>query len=168
VTPPVTAPQRARLCPRDSFPMELDRHLARECIEAGWLPVLLYRCANGHSYREQTEAPHTPIKDQGGKACAVCGLPLTPLKGRWVMGGRKYHAGACAVFASRERSTWCNQHPDEPFVLEHQPWYRGAVTPLAPLPDPLPPLDPLAGACGRAWWEGWARVYGYGVEGPGA
>jgi len=156
VSKPGIPTQRPRLCPRCGFELVLDLETARTSIDAGWPAVELYTCRLGHSQRVwPIEAPMRPW-DLNVHACAVCGRPLPPLKDRYAIGGRKYHAGPCTVFASRERTTWSNRHRDLPFVLEAMPWYKGPLAPVVP----LPPLDPLAGRMPRDWAAGWRRVYG--------
>jgi hypothetical protein len=149
------ASQRARLCPKDSFPMELDRELAQASFDAGWPVVELYVCRLGHSHRDWPEAAPRAERSSGPRPCAWCGLPLPPLKGGG-LGSRKYHVGVCTSGASRERSQWCWHHPLETFVLERAWWYKGPLARRAP----LAPLDPLGGRMPRDWADGWARVHG--------
>ena len=150
----MTAAQRP--CPLDGFAMILDLETARTAVDAGWPAVELYRCANGHSHRVWPAEVPKRRWHMGARACAVCGGPLPPLKGRFAVGCRKYHPGQCMVFASRERTRWCQAHPGERFVLEAQPWYRGPCAPR----EPLALLDPLAGRMPRDWAAGWGRSYG--------
>lgn len=144
-----------RLCEVDGFELVLDLETARAAVDAGWPAVEMWVCRMGHSHRVWPE--ETPKRRwHGTRPCAVCGGPLPPLKDRHSLGTRRYHAGPCTVFASRERTTWTNRHPGEPFVLERQSWYRGPLATMVP----LPPLDPLAGRLPRVWLEGWCHAYG--------
>ena len=153
-----------RRCALDGFELRLDVETARAAVDSGWPAVELWTCRLGHSKRVWPVEVPTRRWHTGDRACAVCGGPLPPLKDHSVLGSRKYHAGPCTVFASRERTTWSNRRPGVPFVLEAMPWYKG---PLAPV-MPLPPLDPLAGRMPRDWADGWGRSYGEGGAGEAA
>lgn len=143
-----------RICPRDGFEMILDVETARTAAEAGYPAVELYSCRLGHSLRvwEPDELAARRQARQGRRPCAVCGLWLPENSGR-----RGVHVGECTRFRNRAYVEFTKAHPGEPFLLEAQPWYRGI---LAPLPAPLPPLDPLAGRIPTDWAEGYLRLYG--------
>lgn len=155
MTAPHIGSQRPRLCPRDNFELVLDHEIVRTSIDAGWPAVALFRCRLGHSVREwPAEARHGWTGRQ--KPCAVCGRLLPIASGYGGSGGRKYHAGACAATAFRERQRWSARHPGQVFLLELAPWYRGPLY----LARPLSPLDPLAGRMPREWADGWLRGHG--------
>jgi hypothetical protein len=156
VTGPDIAPQAPRLCQYDGFELVLDVETARRAVEAGWPVVELYVCRNGHSVRVwgPDALALRRAERRGRKPCAVCGLWLPMAK----KGDRRHvHDGACQRFKEKAYRAWTKANPGKLFFIEEQPWYRGIH---APLPEPLPPLDPLAGGMPWTWSEGWARIYG--------
>ena len=154
MTDPDTGSQQPRLCPRDGFVLVLDDVIARTSIDAGWPAVELLRCRLGHSVR--ADAPHLrtgPTPKRPAPLCPACGAVVPRAKGS----SRKMCSDRCSRFVAGQRSKAYQR--GEAFVLEAQPWYRGAVTAYQ-RPTPLPPLGPLAGRIPRDWAAGWGRVYG--------
>jgi hypothetical protein len=141
------------LCRYDGLPLELDREIARACIESGWPAVELLRCKNGHSVR--ADAPYLrtgPAPKRLAPICPVCGAVVQRSK----RSSRKFCSDHCARFCSGMRTSAYQR--GEPFVLEAQPWYAGTAT-SDRVAEPLPPLDPLAGRMPRDWAAGWLRVH---------
>lgn len=155
VSPVLSALERVQACPKDGLPLELDLEVLRASIAAGWPAIRLWRCLNGHSRREWDvdEVAAWRATRNGRVPCVVCGLWLPRATG----GRAQVHQGECLRARERARAAWGKLHPDAPFFVEEQPWYRGL---LAPPEAPLPPLDPLAGAVPAEWAEGWLAIYG--------
>lgn len=137
-----------RICHLDGFPMLLDVEIVRACEQGGWPAVTLYRCANGHSFREWPDQPERKPLPGKQKPCAACGEPMPG-------GTAKYHKGECTRMAHVLGHRWREHHPEESFVLEAQPWYRGPGY----VPPPLESLDPLKGQMPAAWLDGWAAIH---------
>ena len=145
-----------KTCPRDGFPLELDRALLRATVEAGWPAVELLTCLNGHSVR--ADAPHLrtgPAPKRPALLCPACGRQVIRVKGSC----KKACSDACTKFVATMRGRAYQR--GEIFVIEEQPWFRGGL-PAARPSTPLPPLDPLAGRMPRDWAVGWGRVHGEG------
>lgn len=138
------------LCRHDGFFMELDVETARQAVDAGWPPVLIYRCRNGHTLRGDDGPP--TARARCIPRCAVCGAPLGGHKG----GGAKMCSPACRKIVAARRQRAYDR--GEPFILEAQAWYRGHVTAFLPPPPPPPAsLDPFAGHWPRMMTEGFLR-----------
>ena len=143
---------RVRFHPPRPFP-------ARTSIDAGWPAVELWRCRMGHSVRADAAwLQADPVVARPPRLCPVCGVELIRRKGS----SAKCCSDPCQRFVAKMRS-YAYQH-GAAFLLEAQPWYRGSVTAYQ-RPEPLPPLDPLAGRMPRDWADGWGRVHGDGRAG---
>lgn len=151
--------------------MSLDSRIQLDAdhqIDDGQPRPMIFSCLNAHAVRREDletvrpSGPRPADRKKSVKLCAVCGV-LIP-------GGRRGQAKTCseahARFVIQKRNeaylAWGKLYkpwrrdairPPFTFLVEAQPWYRGAATVFLP-----------AAAVGRGipadWWDGWQWVHG--------
>lgn len=135
-------------CPRCRAPLHLVPVDALQAPQETAPPVV-YACLNGHTLRVWAAELGRAMLPAGPRPCAVCGEPLARLG--------KYHAGRCAIFATRDRAS--ARKRGDIWLLEARPWYRGPVTAFQGAPAGPPGTPERIPA---TWWSGWSKVH-YGT-----
>lgn len=161
-----------RIC---NAPMTLDALVAndaRRALDPGQPAPVVMRCLNAHTERLDPSDPAPPPTFRPTPSCAVCGTEIPRQVGA---GLRKSCSDAHRRFIATKRAEAQAAHnrlhrvhrADAPFapfhfIIEAQPWYRGAATTFQPpaaravLVVPPGPDFPEIPA---SWLEGFRRIY---------
>ncbi len=151
-----------RIC---GSPAAIDTLVVADAVRAmdpGYPVPVVFKCVNGHSSRVSPVAASLSAQAAAQRPvlrCAVCGVELTRQRGA---APRKSCSPEHKRFIEVKRAEAAKLHRatgDGPFhfLIEAQPWYRGAATVFRP---PAPPTSwTLFPEIPADWLEGFRQVY---------
>lgn len=164
------------ICRACGCPMSLDILVVSDAIrgmDPGQPAPVVMRCQNGHTERLDTApAAGPPATFRPTPRCAVCGVEIPRqvgaamrkscgLEHRRFIERKRAEAQATHVRLHRPQRAGTPFVPFR-FVVEAQPWYRGAATafqPPARRAEPAIPTGPNFPEIPAAWLEGFRRCY---------
>ena len=166
------------ICRVCASPMTIDTLVVADAVRSmdpGFPVPLIVKCRYGHTARVSPVAAALTAQEAAQRAvtrCAVCGVEIPRQRGA---APRKSCGPEHKRFIETQRARAQAAHnrlhrpyrTDTPFVpfrfvVEAQPWYRGAATafrPLAPRVEQAIPTGPRFPEIPAAWLEGFRRLY---------